>query len=214
MRKRTPTPEILTTEKFEVKITKEEIAEIAIVELEIKLENRIKQIAVREQELSTLSSEKNSTLLSAKKDLIANDPYIVKVKETLELCFTDVHVGVGATRYSTNCRANAHITFKANQTDNNLNIYVSEQIQEEIAKLEEAYDKEQNVIGEELQRLREERTSLNREQANFPKYQRRIKASLTKKALSTTEEGKDILTLLSGVLPSDILALAQPKKIS
>lgn len=191
---------ILTADKFEVKITKDEIAETTIAELEHTLHLRLDQIQKEQKQLQVdydgLITQSNTTIQQAGEEIAFKDPFVLKVQELgLKLL---VHTSLNSP--SIPC------TFSGNDNTPSVTSPLSIKLEDEsykelTEKLNQQLKESRNNINQKAVLFNEEVAQINKNLKNLPRYQRYIKSQLTRKALNTTKEGKDILKILNQSLP-------------
>jgi hypothetical protein len=214
MRKTKTTPiatdvKILATSSFDVKITKEEIAEVVIVELKQKI---VAQLDLLQKQYSLLNEEMSSALKEYENkgtEILRKYVDEEQVKKDLEKIFKGTYEIEFNPRVSLSSLTPQYQVILSSKLYSSAYIYLSlsDECLKEVEALDQEYRERRDHCQARRDEIQKEIQALNQELYKLPEYHKIVKAGLTRKALQNTPEGKEILQVIGKSLPITIPSL-------
>lgn len=200
---------ILGTDRFEIRITKEEIAEVITAQAEHDLHTEHDSISKQREELKDKLVEigkKESEEIETVKEFY-KEKAEKEIPSDVRTSFTSMGVEICVSTnpfqiiLKLNQRNDSPITLSLSTKDKPKIESLFEEAKDKISAINAKYDKEHQQLKSQNLELAARQIEITKSLSDLPRHQRYIKSQLTRKALSNSEEGKDILTMLGTTIP-------------
>lgn len=195
--------EILSNDNFEVKITKDDVVEVAIVEFETKLIDEIEKCKATETELGNKLNQLYIEYSAKTKVLLET---VIDTGKIL-MAYNQLQTLLGAPKAESaeivigiNCYSQFNVNYISEEEVKWRYQYSTpEELIPKLKQIDIAWSAHCKELKKELARVQDFKSKLYAEKSNLPVKQKQLRAAMTKFALNKTDSGKAIIAALEGV---------------